>query len=283
MTTERPGPHMQVISDAYRMIQNFEGHADHMLGDADLSEIRRRLLTWPHPIKKPLDLARAALLSLLYDVRIVDGQIQDISKPVRVPISKELEHAMVANARVDLDMDEVQASLAKADELRRGESWGDFMQGIYRQIDDGLGVLRGPDGRVRIKRDEPSKVPPAPNLDPVLVEKLLLRRTETEEGLFSHADVYLVSRYRESRDLDPERQPLATSFAVSEQEAFAELLRLSGLDEQEIADYDLTFERLTGPAPLLEELKAITGDTYEIAVHEVPLPLRPSVKGQFEG
>jgi hypothetical protein len=112
---------------------------------------------------------------------------------------------------------------------------------------------------------------------------MLMGQHDDEAPLFERADVMVISRNRGEHGLDPERQPTATSFAVGEQEAFDELLRLSGLDEKEIAARELILERLQGPAGLIEELQRITGDRYEIAVHEVPLPLRPSVVGQLAG
>ncbi|UIN38397.1 hypothetical protein [Methylobacterium oryzae] len=119
-----------------------------------------------------------------------------------------------------------------------------------------------------------------------------LRALGAEIGLNEDDQQSLVDAYREATDfvsmiavkriynealLSPDRDPSRTSLALTDEQAFQELLRLSGLPKDEIDFYGLTFERMHGPAGLIEELKALTGDTFDMERTEVSVPLAINV------
>jgi hypothetical protein len=248
----------------------------------ELELIRRTILGWKHPVGSSTELAQAVLTELGFSMSVKEGRILSLSRVRQEAKPKKPED----RSMVKLEPREVffvsMANLirARADASELDHFWPPDERLTADQLYESLRSID------QTKVPQSADILEIPYSFPLTNNAALAERLRPDcngKPLFKHAEIMVISRYRSEKGLDPDRQPLASSFAVSEEEAFAELLWLSGLDEHEITAYGLTLERLSSATALCEMLQEITGDTYEIAVHEVPLPLRPSVKGQFEG
>lgn len=278
-----PPSHFQATC-AYNRIAVY--HYEHGLPTKhELERIRRAMLGWDYPVGSVDELIEAVLTELNFTVSVKDGQILSVSRARQeVRSNKPEERGMMRLRRREMVVVPM-SNLIEA----HAKSW-DLDHILPKRAlladDDILEFLRNIDLRAVRPHDADPNIVEVPYPAHLTNDMDLAERLRPEPGakpLFNHAEVIVISRHRSEKGLDPERQPLASSFAVSEEEAFAELLRLSGLDEHEITAYGLTLEQLSSATALCEKLQEITGDTYEIAVHEVSLPLRPLVKGQFEG